>query len=133
MPTRRDSADAAGSIADQAAGLRQTRADSVDRRNGMASLPAPRAARAGYRRTGRGRRERAGMQLGEGCEGGVDLAFGAGLQDSELQPFARAASCASVIMRSASAIVRVHEQGDLAGLGNQFGKQLEPLGRQLDG
>ena len=28
-------------------------------------------------------------------------------------------------------IVRVHQQGDHAGLGNQLGKQLEPLGRQL--
>ena len=30
--------------------------------------------------------ERAGMQLDEGCEGGVDLAFGAGGQDMELYP-----------------------------------------------
>jgi hypothetical protein len=30
--------------------------------------------------------ERARMQLDEGGEGGIDLAFGAGLQDRELQP-----------------------------------------------
>ena len=30
--------------------------------------------------------ERAGVQVGEACEGSVDLAFGAGLEDLELQP-----------------------------------------------
>ena len=30
--------------------------------------------------------ERAGVQVDEACEGGVDLAFGAGLEDLELQP-----------------------------------------------
>ena len=30
--------------------------------------------------------ERAGLQLDDGREGGVDLAFGAGFQDMELQP-----------------------------------------------
>jgi hypothetical protein len=30
--------------------------------------------------------ERAGLQLDEGGEGGVDLAFGASLQDGELYP-----------------------------------------------
>ena len=30
--------------------------------------------------------ERAGVQVDEACKGGVDLAFGAGLEDLELQP-----------------------------------------------
>ena len=33
-----------------------------------------------------GDKERAGMQLNESRESGVDLAFGAGVQDRELQP-----------------------------------------------
>ena len=41
------------------------------------------------------------MQLNEGGEGGVDLVFGAGLQDMEQNPFARAASCTPLMMRSA--------------------------------
>ena len=77
--------------------------------------------------------ERAGMQFDEGGEGGVDLAFGGGLQDRELHPLARAASCTSRMMRSARRIVRVHQQGDHPGLGNQLGQQLKPLGRQLAG
>ena len=40
-----------------------------------------------------GEDERAGMQLHEGCESCVDLAFGAGLQDTgSCTPLARAAS-----------------------------------------
>ena len=30
--------------------------------------------------------ERAGPQLDQGCEGRIDVAFGAGMQDMELQP-----------------------------------------------
>jgi hypothetical protein len=37
------------------------------------------------------------------------------------------------MMRSAIRIVRVHEQSDPGGLGTQLGKQLEPLGHQLEG
>ncbi len=75
--------------------------------------------------------ERAGMQLDEGGESGVDLAFGAGLQDMELHPL-RARRFLHVSHDAlGSRIVRVHEQGDHPGLGNQLGKQLEPLGRQL--
>ena len=72
------------------------------------------------------------MQLDEGRESGVDLAFGAGLQDMELHPL-----CARRFLHVSDdalglRIVRVHQQGDHPGLGNQLGKQLEPLGRQLD-
>ena len=77
--------------------------------------------------------ERAGMQLDEGGEGGVDLAFGAGLQDMELHPL-RARRFLHVSHHALGIrIVRVHEQGDHPGLGNQLGKQLKPLGHQLDG
>ncbi len=73
------------------------------------------------------------MQLDEGGEGGVDLAFGAGLQDRELHPL-RARRFLHVSNDAlGSRIVRVHEQGDHPGLGNQLGQQLEPLGHQLDG
>ena len=48
-------------------------------------------------------------------------------------PFARAASCTSRDDALGNRVVRVHEQGDHAGLGNQFGKQLESLGIQLGG
>ena len=77
--------------------------------------------------------ERAGMQLDEGGEGGVDLAFGAGLQDRELHPL-RARRFLHVSDDALGIrIVRVHQQGDHPGLGNQLGQQLEPLGHQLDG
>ena len=75
--------------------------------------------------------ERAGLQLDEGGEGGVDLAFGAGLQDMELHPL-RARRFLHVSHHAlGTRIVRVHQQGDHAGLGNQLGKQLQPLGHQL--
>ena len=78
--------------------------------------------------------KRGGIQLDEGCEGGVDLAFVAGLQDMELHPLRAAPPrCMSPMMRSAFAHCRVHEQSDHLGLGNQLGKQLEPLRHQLDG
>jgi hypothetical protein len=74
--------------------------------------------------------ERPGSQL-DGGEGGVDLAFAAGLPDIELHPlrvrrFPHVSDDAFGIR-----IVRVHQQGDHPGLGNQLGKQLEPFGHQL--
>ncbi len=73
------------------------------------------------------------MQLEEGCESGVDLALGAGLQDMEPQPLR--ASCFLRLSNDAlgNRIVRVHQHGDHLGLGNQLGQQIEPLGHQLDG
>ena len=58
----------------------------------------------------------------KGCESGVDLAFGAGLQHWELhrlhaRRFLHVSNIALGIR-----IVRVHEQGDHAGLRNQLGK-----------
>ena len=77
--------------------------------------------------------ERAGLQLDEGGEGGVDLAFGAGLQDRELHPL-RARRFLHVSNDALGIrIVRVHQQGDHPGLRNQLGQQLKPLGRQLVG
>ena len=64
------------------------------------------------------------MQLDEGCERGVDLAFAAGLQDTELHPLR--ARCFLHVSHDTLGvrIVRVHEQGDHVGLGNQLGQQL---------
>jgi hypothetical protein len=70
--------------------------------------------------------ERAATQFDESCESGVDLAFGAGLQDMELHPL-RARRIPHVSHDAlGTCIVRVHEQGDHPGLGSQFGQQLEP-------
>jgi hypothetical protein len=61
----------------------------------------------------------------KGCEGGVDLAFGAGLQDMELHSL-RARRFLHVSHRPFGIrIVWVHQQGDHPSLGNQLGKQLE--------
>jgi len=48
--------------------------------------------------------KRAGLQLDEGCETGVDFALGAGIQDLELQPLARAPSSVSRFTRWAPAL-----------------------------
>jgi hypothetical protein len=70
--------------------------------------------------------------LGEGCESSVDLAFGGGFQDRELHPL----GARSVLTVSHDAlgilIGRVHQQDKSAGLGNQLGKQLKPLGHQFN-
>src|SRR5580692_11268222 len=47
-------------------------------------------------------------------------------------PFARAASCTSLLMRSAFGLFGFHQQSDHAGLGNHLGKELEQLGHQRD-
>ena len=64
------------------------------------------------------------MQFDEGCEGGIDFAFGARLQDRELHPLSagrfRHVSYDDLGIR----IVRVHEQGNNLGLGHQLGQQL---------
>ena len=75
--------------------------------------------------------ERACLPLGEGGEGGVDLAFGAGLQDMELHPLrlCRFLHVSHHVLDKRN--VRVHEQGDHLGLGNQLGKQLKPLWVQI--
>src|SRR6202022_2637624 len=71
------------------------------------------------------------MQIDEGGESGVDLVLGGGLQVRELRPLRAPRflhiSYDALVIR----IVRVREQGDHAGLGNQLGQQLEPLRAQL--
>ena len=60
------------------------------------------------------------MQLDEGDESGFDFAFGAGLQDKKLYPL-RARRILHVSRHALDIrIVRVHEQGDYAGPGNQL-------------
>jgi hypothetical protein len=72
------------------------------------------------------------MQLDEACESGVDLAFGAGLQDRELHPLgARRFLYVSYHALGKTRVALVYQQGDHPGLGNQLGKQFKPLGRQL--
>ena len=72
-----------------------------------------------------------GSQLTEGRESRVNLAFGRGIQDGKLYPL-RARRFPHVFSGARGIrIVRVHEQGDHADLGNQLGQQLEPLWAQL--
>ena len=71
--------------------------------------------------------ERAHSQLYKRSENSIDLAFGAGLQNVQLQsprarPFLHVPKHRLVIWS-----VRVDEQGDYFGLRDQFGKQLEPF------
>ena len=73
------------------------------------------------------------MQLNDGRERRVDLAFAAGVEDRELQPFHARRFLHDWDHGLGIRIVRVHEEGDHPGLGNQLGKQLEPLGHQLGG
>jgi hypothetical protein len=69
-------------------------------------------------------RTRLSRWVGEGCEGGVDLAFRGGLQDWELHPL-RVRRFLHVSDHGLGIrIVRVHEEGDHLGLGNQLGEQL---------
>jgi hypothetical protein len=78
-----------------------------------------------------GDQKRANVQLGEGCETGVDLDFRSGLQDQELRSVC-ARRFLDVFHNALSIrIAGVHEQGDYFGLGNQLRKQLEPLGIEL--
>src|SRR6516225_8954725 len=72
------------------------------------------------------------MQLDEVRESSVDLAFGAGLQDSDLYRL-RARRFLHISGDTLGIrIIRVYEHGDYASLGNQLGNQLEPFGHQLD-
>ena len=78
--------------------------------------------------------ERAGMQLRRGSRRRRRSRFRcSAFRIWSCTPFARAASCTSRDDALGTRIVRVHEQGDHPGLGNQLGQQLEPLGHQLGG
>ena len=77
--------------------------------------------------------ERASLPSDEGGEGGVDLAFDAGLQDMKLHPLCPRRLFYVFHYELESRIVRVHEQGDPPSLGNQFPQQLKPFGIQLAG
>src|SRR6516225_4296814 len=72
------------------------------------------------------------MQFDESSEGGIDLALSAGLHDSELNPLGAGRSLHVFYdVSSIRLVIRVHEQGNNFGLGNQLRQQLEPLGVQL--
>src|SRR6266702_1018379 len=119
------------SIADQAAG-RDELAPRIDRRNSMARCERHELLAPAAEERIRADDERASMQLDEGGESDVDLAFGAGLQDRKLHPLrARRFLHVSYYALANRRNVRVDEQGDHPGLGNQLGKQLQQLGRQF--
>ena len=54
------------------------------------------------------------MQFDEGCEGGIDLVFGAGLQDRELHPLGARRFLHLSYHALGIRLVRVHEQRDNA-------------------
>ena len=80
-----------------------------------------------------GDEERASLPLDEGSEGGVDLAFAAGIQDLELNTLYASRFLRFSHQGPGDRAVWVHDQGDHPGLGDQLGQQLKPLGRQLGG
>src|SRR5207247_2636999 len=77
--------DVVNSIADQAAGLGPL-AVCIDYWNGMARCQGHQLVAPAADERIAGDDEPAGMQFDEGREGGIDLAFGAGLQDVEPYP-----------------------------------------------
>jgi hypothetical protein len=98
----------AHSIADQAAG-RGVFTPVIDRRDRMACRQRQELLAPAEEERVAGEDERAGMQLDEGCEGGVDLAFAAGLQDMEPHPLhARRFLHVSYVLLGGG-IVRVHK------------------------
>ena len=122
----------AQSIADQPAG-RCELTQLIDRRNGMARGQRHELLASADEEGIGADDEPPALQLEQGCEGGVDLAFGGGLQDMEMHPL-RASGLLPVSDHGIGGwIVRVHEQGEHANPRNQFGQQLEPFGRQLVG
>ena len=72
-----------------------------------------------------------GMLLDKSIKGGLEFALGAGFQDIKLHALRPRRFLHGFDVARDIRIVRVHQQGDQPGLGNQLGKQLEPLGRQL--
>jgi YD repeat-containing protein len=71
--------------------------------------------------------------LAEGGESRVDLGFGPSSQDRKLDSLHARRFLHGSDVGLGHFIVRVHQQGDYRGPANQLAKQLEPLGRQLDG
>src|SRR5206468_4767584 len=96
----------------------------INRRNGMAcrqrdELLAP----AVEERIG-AEDERASTQLDEGRKSCVDLAFGGGLHELELQPLRGRRILHLPHDWLGKRIIRVYEQGDHPSPGNQLGNQL---------
>jgi hypothetical protein len=76
--------------------------------------------------------ERAGPQLDQGCKNCVEVAFGAHMQDMDLQP--EGASCRPQVFRGGLGELRtsrVDEQSNDGLRRDQLVQQLEPLGRKL--
>src|SRR5438067_7603684 len=72
------------------------------------------------------------MQFDQGCEGCIDLAFGAGPQDSNLHSLRarRFLHVLNIALHTRTA--RIHEYGDDLGLRYQLRQQLKPLRHQLE-
>ena len=76
--------------------------------------------------------ERVGPLAHKRCEGRIDLAAGAGVEDLDLQPHG-ASSRFHVSQRGlgSRSIGRIDEHGHTSGCGHQLAQQLQPLCRQL--
>src|ERR1039458_3224377 len=79
-----------------------------------------------------GDHEPARLQLDYVCKGNLEVTFGAGIQDMEIQPerVGRRQHLPRLAL-SKSGIGRVNEQGDDAGRRKQLVQQLQPLRRYL--
>src|SRR5690242_3246566 len=110
----------ARSIADQAAGG-DVCAVGIDGRNDMACCQRCEELAAGVEERIARDNEPVGMQLDEGGEGAADLAFSTGLHDTELHPLRvrRFHHVSYYALRSR--IIRIDEQANHPGLGNQLG------------
>jgi hypothetical protein len=117
----------ARSIADQAPG-RDELTELIDRWNAMACRQGNELLAPAREEWIGEDEERVGWLLDEGGEGGVDLSFGAGPQDSELHPGRPRRFLHGSYQAPRSRNGPVHEQGDHPGLGNQLGQKLEPFG-----
>src|SRR5262249_6113073 len=104
----------AWSIAHQAAGRGEI-ARSIDRRNNVARRQCHELIDAIVEERIEGYEERAVTKLGKGRISGLDLAFGSGLQDMELQPL-RTCRFPHVSNHGlgSNRVVRVQQQGDHA-------------------
>src|SRR5438477_12805244 len=72
------------------------------------------------------------MQFDEGCERCIDLAFGAGPQDSKLYSLRARRFLHDLNVALHTRTARIHEYGDDLGLRYQLRQQLKPLRHQLD-
>ena len=76
--------------------------------------------------------KRVGSLAHKRCEGRVDLAAGAGVEDLDLQPHgARSRLHVSQCGLGSRSIGRIDEHGNASGRGHQLAQEFHPLCRQL--